>query len=63
MKQKLPIGTSDFGKIMESGYYFVDKSLLIQELIETPNEVIILPRPRRFGKSLFLFCLPLSAKK
>jgi len=57
MKKKVPIGISDFRKIIEGNYYYVDKSLFIQEILETPAEVIILPRPRRFGKTLNLSML------
>lgn len=52
MKKKIPIGVSDFKKIIEENYYFIDKSLLIKEVIEDGSEVILLPRPRRFGKTL-----------
>jgi len=45
------IGTDDFKKLRDSKGYFVDKSLLIKEIIDG-NDVILLPRPRRFGKTL-----------
>ncbi len=48
---KLPIGQSDFRKIIEGKFDFVDKSLLIAEVLEGP-EVILFARPRRFGKTL-----------
>lgn len=48
---KLPIGISDFKKIIDNQYDFVDKSLLTQE-IERDAEVILITRPRRFGKTL-----------
>ncbi len=48
---KLPIGISDFKKIIEEGYQYVDKTLLIEELKRTNGEVILIPRPRRFGKN------------
>ncbi|AGB42033.1 Protein of unknown function (DUF1703)/Predicted AAA-ATPase [Halobacteroides halobius DSM 5150] len=50
--KKLPIGISDFKKLREENYYFVDKSLFIKEIIDEDAEVILLPRPRRFGKTL-----------
>jgi len=56
-KKKLPIGISDFKKLIEGNYYFVDKSLFIEEIIEDSAEVILLPRPRRFGKTLNLSML------
>lgn len=46
----LPVGISDFRKIIEEQYYFVDKSLLIKEIINSGAEVTLLTRPRRFGK-------------
>ncbi len=50
----LPIGLSDFGKLRQEGYYFIDKSPLIQEIINSGSEIILIPRPRRFGKTLNL---------
>lgn len=50
--KKIPIGISDFREIIEKNYYFVDKSLLIKEIIEDDSKVILIPRPRRFGKTL-----------
>lgn len=52
MKKKLPVGIDDFKDIQENGYYFVDKSMLIHELLVYGNKVTLLPRPRRFGKTL-----------
>ncbi|RKZ37847.1 MAG: AAA family ATPase [Gammaproteobacteria bacterium] len=49
---KLPIGLSDFKKLRENDYYYIDKSLFIQDVIERSSEVLLLPRPRRFGKTL-----------
>ena len=54
---KLPIGLSDFKKLIENDYYFIDKSLFIKEIIDNSSEVILLPRPRRFGKTLNLSML------
>lgn len=55
--KKLPIGISDFRKIVEGGYYFIDKTLFISEIIESGSEIILIPRPRRFGKTLNLSML------
>ena len=55
--QKLPVGVSDFKKVIESRYYYVDKSLLLKELIDLGSEALLLPRPRRFGKTLNLSML------
>jgi hypothetical protein len=58
MKRKpLPIGISDFRKLIEGGYAYVDKTLLIQEIIEHGAEVLLFPRMRRFGKTLNLSML------
>ena len=54
---KLPIGLSDFKEVREEGYYYVDKSLFIQDIIQRSSKVILLPRPRRFGKTLNLSML------
>lgn len=50
--KKLPIGKSDFKKIREDNYYYVDKSLLIHEILDVGAEVTLFTRPRRFGKTL-----------
>ena len=55
MALKLPIGISDFKKIRERDYYYSDKTLFIDELARTNGEVILIPRPRRFGKTLNIF--------
>ena len=52
MKNQLPIGISDFQEVMEEDLYFVDKSLFIKEIIDDKSKIILLPRPRRFGKTL-----------
>jgi hypothetical protein len=57
MRKRLPIGISDFKELMEENYYFIDKSLLIKELLDDGSKVVLLPRPRRFGKTLNLSML------
>lgn len=52
MKKSIQIGCSDFKEIILGNHYFVDKSMLIKEFIENGAEAILLPRPRRFGKTL-----------
>ena len=52
MPKKLPIGKADFKGIIEQDYTFVDKSLLIREVLDSSAEVLLIPRPRRFGKTL-----------
>ena len=55
MKRKMiPIGYEDFKEIIEKNMYFVDKSYLIQELLEHGGKVMLFTRPRRFGKTLNL---------
>jgi hypothetical protein len=51
MKQ-FSVGESDFKNIITGNYYYVDKSLFIKEIIDRGNRVILVPRPRRFGKTL-----------
>ena len=51
-KKKLPIGIEDFEKLRKNGYYYVDKTGLICELLQNQAEVTLFTRPRRFGKSL-----------
>lgn len=48
----LPIGIDDFKKLMERDCYFVDKTLLIKDIINNKAEVNLFTRPRRFGKTL-----------
>lgn len=48
----LPIGIENFEKIRTQGFYYVDKTELIKELLESWSEVNLFTRPRRFGKSL-----------
>lgn len=56
--QTLPIGYDNFRSVIEENLLFVDKSLLIKEFIDNKgNQVTLLPRPRRFGKSLNLSML------
>ena len=48
----LPIGVEDFKRLVDNGYYFVDKTLMIKELLENKESVNLFTRPRRFGKTL-----------
>ena len=56
-RKELNLGYSDFKNIIENDNYFVDKSLLIKEVIKAQKAVLLLPRPRRFGKTLNLSML------
>ena len=51
MKQ-LPIGIESFSKIIQNGYYYIDKTNMIKDLLNSKSEVTLFTRPRRFGKSL-----------
>ncbi len=55
--KELNLGHSDFKDIIENNNYFVDKSLLIKEVLRAQKAVLLLPRPRRFGKTLNLSML------
>ena len=56
-KKTLKIGSSNYKNFILSNGYFVDKTLFIQEIIDTHYEVLLIPRPRRFGKSMNLSML------
>ena len=49
---KMPIGIEDFEKMRTEGFYYVDKTGMITELLNNWSEVNLFTRPRRFGKSL-----------
>ena len=50
---KIPVGISDFKEIREGSYYYIDKTGLISRILkESPAKVILITRPRRFGKTL-----------
>ena len=48
----LPIGIEDFKEIREEGYYYVDKTAFIEQVLEKRSKVTLFTWPRRFGKSL-----------
>jgi hypothetical protein len=54
---KLPVGVSDFSKLIKEKCQFADKTPLIKEIIDDGAEVILITRPRRFGKTLNLSML------
>ena len=56
-KVKLPIGIENFAEIRTQGFYYVDKTALITELLHNWGKVNLFTRPRRFGKSLNLSML------
>ena len=49
---KLPVGIEDFQEIRRLGFYYVDKTKLIEQLLENWGKVNLFTRPRRFGKTL-----------
>ncbi|MFO7862594.1 MAG: AAA family ATPase [Salinivirgaceae bacterium] len=52
MNSNLAIGVDDFKTLREKGSYFVDKSLFVKELFDNASDILLFPRPRRFGKTL-----------
>ncbi|MCD8094697.1 MAG: AAA family ATPase, partial [Ruminococcus sp.] len=48
----IPIGIEDFKEIIDKGSYYVDKTKMIQELLDNSAKVYLFTRPRRFGKTL-----------
>ena len=54
----IPVGISDFKEIRKNGYYYVDKTFLIKELLKTTaTKVTLITRPRRFGKTMAMSML------
>jgi len=49
---KLPVGIENFEEIRSDGYYYVDKTKLIEQLVDSRGKVNLFTRPRRFGKTL-----------
>ena len=54
MLKSLPIGRDNFKDIIERNAYYVDKTDIIEEILNNDNYVSLFPRPRRFGKSTIL---------
>lgn len=52
INKPLPIGIDNFEKLISRDYYFVDKTLLIKDLLDNKADVNLFTRPRRFGKTL-----------
>jgi len=55
--KRLPIGISDFEKLIQNDSYFVDTTKMIGDVYREPSDIILLTRPRRFGKMLFMSML------
>ncbi|MDQ2087437.1 AAA family ATPase [Herbivorax sp. ANBcel31] len=61
--RKIPIGVSDFKELIDEDYYYVDKTGLIRELLDSGSKITLLPRPRRFGKTLNMSMLKYFLEK
>lgn len=57
MRKPLPIGVDNFEEVIREGYCYVDKTLMIKELLDLKGKVNLFTRPRRFGKTLNLSML------
>ena len=57
MRFRAPLGHSDFQKLRGANATYVDKTSLVVDILDDPHEVLLLPRPRRFGKTLNLSTL------
>ena len=49
---KLPVGIEDFAEIRQLGFYYIDNTKLIEQLLNGWGKVSLFTRPRRFGKTL-----------
>lgn len=63
MRIRAPIGISDFAKLRKENAYYVDKTAFVREVLKQPKEVVLFPRPRRFGKTLNLSTLRYFVEK
>ena len=53
MIRQIPTSVTDFRRLREANFEYIDKTHIITELLDRPNyDVVLLPRPRRFGKTL-----------
>ena len=53
-QEMLPLGIDRFEKIRTGGFYYIDKTSFIEELLNRQFEVNLITRPRRFGKTLMI---------
>ncbi|MBQ7589147.1 MAG: AAA family ATPase [Verrucomicrobia bacterium] len=53
-KKRPAVGLEDFAKFIHDGYYYVDKTYVVKELLEKKSDVNLFTRPRRFGKTLLM---------
>ena len=54
---QIPYGVADFKRLITEGYYYVDKTLLVKDVLDNGSQVTLYARPRRFGKSMNLSML------
>lgn len=54
MKKELPIGVENFRDLIRGDFYYVDKTSFIKPVMESGSKVLLMTRPRRFGKTLFM---------
>lgn len=52
--KNMPIGISDFKEMITGNYYFIDKSMILKELLDARPKVLLFARPRRFGKTILM---------
>ena len=57
MYKPLPIGVENFEMLCEEEYYYVDKTMLVKDVLDRKASVNLFTRPRRFGKTLTLSML------
>ena len=57
MEKRIPIGIEFYKTMIEGNYYYVDKTLLVKEILEKGASVSLFTRPRRFGKTLAMTML------
>lgn len=53
-RPRLPIGISDFRRLREPGVIYVDKTDFVTQVLDSRPAVVLVPRPRRFGKTVNL---------
>lgn len=63
MKKAISIGKQDFASLREENYFFIDKTNFIKEWWESGDEITVLTRPRRFGKTLNMSMLYLRLRE
>jgi hypothetical protein len=61
--KRLPVGISDFKDMVTGNYYYVDKTLFIKDILDKGDKILLITRPRRFGKTLNLSMLLPAGKQ